>query len=104
MTHRAAKPCKLRPAALADLEAIWVYSAQRWSVEQADAYLRQLADGLKLLESYPELARERQELTPPVRVYRLASHLIVYRIEAGYLDVIRIRHAREDWVGDPGGE
>jgi len=98
------KSCRLRPRALDDLEAIWLYTAAQWSVDQADLYIRQLTAGMDLLLEQPEIARERTELTPPVRIHPVASHLIVYRIEAEHLDIIRIRHGREDWTHDPLGE
>jgi toxin ParE1/3/4 len=98
------KPCRLRPSALDDLEAIWLYTATQWSVDQADHYIRQLTAGLDLLSGQPEIARERSELVPPVRIHPVASHLIIYRIEVDHLDIIRVRHRREDWANDPLGE
>jgi toxin ParE1/3/4 len=103
MAPGGAKPCRLRPRALDDLEAIWLYTATRWSADEADAYIRRLTAGLDLLAGQPELARERHELTPPVRIHPVAAHLIVYRIEPDHLDVIRIRHGGEDWAADPVG-
>lgn len=98
------KPCRLRPSALDDLEAIWLYTAAQWSVGRADEYIRQVSAGLDLLTERPEIGRERRELNPPVRIYPVASHLVVYRIESDHLDIIRIRHVREDWENDPLGE
>lgn len=103
MPEEALKGLRLTPAAQADLAAIWSYTAQTWSVAQAEAYLAGIRKTLSLLLDSPEIARERQEITPPVRIHRHRSHLIVYRIEAPYLDVIRIRHAHEDWIADPSG-
>ncbi len=100
MASRKRSPCRLRPSAIDDLEAIWLYTAAQWSVDQADQYVRQLTAGLNLLAERPEIARERLELSPLVRIHPVASHLVVYRIESDHLDIIRIRHAREDWEGD----
>ncbi|PVA08536.1 hypothetical protein DC366_18760 [Pelagivirga sediminicola] len=44
------------------------------------------------------MARERLEIRPPVRVLRSGSHLILYRIEVGWLEVLRIVHARQNWT------
>ena len=41
---------------------------------------------------------ERTEIRPPVRLYRSGSHLIIYRIETGWLDVLRLVLARQNWV------
>lgn len=104
MARSEAKPYRLRPRARDDLEAIWLYTATQWSAAQADLYIRQLMAGLELLATQPGIARERSELTPPMRIYPIASHIIIYRIEADHLDIIRIRHGREDWANDPSGE
>lgn len=95
---------RLRPRAVEDLEMIWLYTATQWSIDQAELYIRQLTAGLDFLVAHPEIARERVELNPPVRIHRIAAHLAVYRIEPDYLDIIRIRHGREDWMSDPLGE
>lgn len=104
MAEREPKPYRLRPRAIEDLEAIWLYTAAQWSVAQAELYIRQLTAGLDLLAANPEIARERTELSPPVRIHRIAAHLIVYRIQPDFLDIIRIRHGQEDWATNPFGE
>ncbi|WMS45286.1 type II toxin-antitoxin system RelE/ParE family toxin (plasmid) [Acuticoccus sp. MNP-M23] len=95
---------QLTPAAQSDLETIWRFTANRWSVGQAEAYLNGLRDALEDLIANPRIARERLELTPPVRVQPYGSHIIIYTIEIDYLAVIRIRHSRENWISDPAGE
>ncbi|WP_417496630.1 type II toxin-antitoxin system RelE/ParE family toxin [Maricaulis sp.] len=48
-------------------------------------------------------ARERVEIAPPVRCHPHGSHLIIYVIDADDdVLVLRIRHAHENWAGDPG--
>lgn len=89
---------RLSPAALSDLDAIWDYTARTWSVSQAETYIRGLAADMHLLVQHPRIARVRLEIRPPVRLYRSGSHLIVYRIEPGWLDVLRIVHARQNWA------
>jgi len=37
----------LSPAAQADLEQIWDYTCQRWDVDQADDYLRELQHAIE---------------------------------------------------------
>ena len=89
---------RLRPAARRDLSDIWDYTASEWSVDRADRYVRGIVAFLDALLEQPRIARERTEITPPVRLQPYASHLIVYRIEEPELDVIRIVHARQDWL------
>ena len=101
MSEKPLKALRLTPNAQADLAAIWTYTAQTCSVAQADAYVTGIRKTLGLLLDTPEIARERHEIVPPVRIHRHRSHLIVYQIEAPFLDVIRIRHTHEDWISDP---
>lgn len=86
----------IRPAAEEDLARIWRYGAESWGVEQANRY----ADGLfalfDLLSSFPEMARERNEFTPPVRIHSSGAHLVIYRQEEQGVEIIRILHAHQN--------
>lgn len=86
----------IRPAAQADLAAIWRHGAVTWGVEQADRY----ADGLfalfELLAEFPEIARERSEFDPPVRIHPSGAHLVIYRTGGQGVDIIRILHAHQN--------
>ena len=104
MSDKRISSFKLRPAAQRDLAHIWRTTAETWSIDQADAYIRMLNDAFGLLVEHPEMARERDELSPPLRVKRAGSHLILYQIASDHIDVVRIRHVREDWLSDPVGE
>ena len=86
----------LRPAAKADLSDIWRHGTATWGAGQADRY----ADGLfalfDLLAGFPELAPERVEFTPPVRIHPSGSHLVIYRREGQAVEIIRILHAHQN--------
>lgn len=86
----------LRPAAEADLSEFWLHGAERWSVEQAERYSDGLFAVFDLLAEFPEMAREREEFSPPVRVYLSGSHLVIYRLEGQGVEIIRILHAHQN--------
>lgn len=88
---------RLLPAAEADLEDIWQYSAKQWSAEQADRYTDELASTFDLLVSMPKIAPERHEFSPPVRIHAHSRHLIVYRIDDGHLAIVRVLGSRQNW-------
>ncbi len=52
-----------------------------------------------VIAASPQIARERNELSPPARIHPCGSHVIVYVTEPdGDVLVVRVRHAREDWT------
>lgn len=103
MPARRPKPHDLTHAARRDLDAIWEYTVMRWSERQADDYIRGIAAAIDRIAANPELARERVEFDPPVRIYRHQSHIIIYRDLSDRVSIVRIRHGSEDWAEDPGG-
>lgn len=80
-----------------DLIQIYVSGALAFGVRQAEHYQDGLEATFDLIARYPELARERHELRPPVRIHRYRSHVVIYLIEAGGPFIVRVRHGREDW-------
>lgn len=45
----------------------------------------------------PEMARERTEFRPPVRIAPSSEHLIVSLIEGSDLVILRVLGASQDW-------
>jgi len=88
---------RLTPAARNDLEDIWLYTAQQWSFQNADRYTNILEDAFERLLFMPEMARERSEFDPPVRIHPSAEHLIIYRVEEQHLLILRVLGAGQDW-------
>jgi toxin ParE1/3/4 len=84
------------PAARDDLAAIWRYGMETWGTAQADAYTDGLFALFDLLADHPEMARERREFTPPVRIHPTGAHLVIYHLQQHRPEIIRILHARQD--------
>jgi len=81
------------------MEEIWLHTAHRWSIEQADSYVDKIAETFDLLVDNPRMGRERSDMNKPMRTIPVASHIILYRIEPDQnITIIRIRHASEDWL------
>ncbi len=87
-----------RPRAVTDLDDIWDYTTETWSQAQAVSYFSGLDAALGLLAEFPEMARERSEFTPAVRIHRYRQHLIIYMADEEKLDVLRIVHGRANWA------
>lgn len=81
MTAGECTEYRLTPKAEDDLEAIWRYSAETWSAEQADTYIETLIRTIETSVAMPTIARERLEFDPPVRIHQSDEHLIIYYID-----------------------
>lgn len=96
----SAKPdeYRLTPHALADLDALWRYSAETWSITQADRFIDDLTRIFALIAAMPTLARQRNEFTPPVRIHVHENTLIVYTIAPDHVAILRLLGGQQDWV------
>lgn len=89
------RACRISPLAEADLEDIWLYTVERWSLEQAESYHDSLVSTFSGLATGAKRGR-------PVTVregyfkYAVGSHLIFYRHSDAGIDVIRVLHQRMD--------
>ena len=93
-----AAPYRISPRALADLDDIWRYSPETWSVEQADRYVDELERIFETIAAMPGLARERPEFAPPVHIHMHESHLIVYVIVGDHIAILRHLGGQQDWM------
>uniref|UniRef100_A0AC34FS80 Toxin n=1 Tax=Panagrolaimus sp. ES5 TaxID=591445 RepID=A0AC34FS80_9BILA len=92
---------KLSVLAEDDIIAIAELGIAMFGLAQAKRYHAELFCTLDLIAKNPQMARRREEISPPVRVHPFKAHLIIYQIEDdGTVFVIRVRHAFEDWVSD----
>jgi len=88
---------RLAPLAKADLEEIWLYVAQRASVEAADRLIDSIAERFVLLAGTPEAGRSRDDLDVGVRSFPVGEYLIYYRkAKQGGLVVSRVLHGKRD--------
>ncbi|EKV28213.1 plasmid stabilization system [Caenispirillum salinarum AK4] len=61
-------------------------------------YKQGLDATLDVLDQAPRIARERLDVDPPVRLHPYRRHVIVYRIIDDGILVVRLLHARQDWL------
>ncbi|MEZ5825479.1 MAG: type II toxin-antitoxin system RelE/ParE family toxin [Geminicoccaceae bacterium] len=81
-----------------DLLHVYLDGANRFGLEQADRYHDHLTGLFEMLSDNPRMARERHELSPPVRIHPGKAHIIVYIVdEQGDILILRVRHGRENW-------
>ena len=86
---------RLSKRAESDLEDIWLYTFESWSLEQAESYhslLNQAFDGFAANTKVGRIADIRDGYFK----HSVGSHLIFYTITNTNLDVVRILHQRMD--------
>lgn len=88
---------KLTNEAVKDLEEIWIYTYQNWSVEQADRYYNLIIDEIEFLSSNPLSGRSMDYIKEGYRVSKVKSHLVFYKILTNEaIEIIRVLHQRMD--------
>lgn len=92
---------RLSHAAEEDILDIVEKGIRQFGLARARRYHDDLFALFDLIARNPRLARERFELSPPVRLHPFKSHLVIYRADHdGNVLIIRIRHGHEDWAAD----
>ncbi|PLC49884.1 plasmid stabilization protein ParE [Pollutimonas subterranea] len=86
---------RLRPLAEADLEKIWLYTFEHWSLEQADKYVSDLVTTMERLACEDKTGRVCS-VRDGYFQYAVGSHIVFYRVTPLTLDVTRVLHQRMD--------
>lgn len=88
---------KFSNEAVKDLEEIWVYTKQIWSIEQADRYYDLIIDEVEFISKNPNLGRDINYVKEGYRSTKVKSHVIFYKLdESGGILIVRILHQRMD--------
>lgn len=89
---------KLSVKASEDIENIWLYTFENWSLEQADRYINLLFDEIEYLGDHPNSGRDFSHVRKNYRCAKMKYHLIFYRIVDKHteIEVIRVLHQRMD--------
>jgi toxin ParE1/3/4 len=83
--------------AISDLEQIWLYTFEKWSVEQADRYYNLIIDEIENISQNINAGKPVEHIRKGYRASKVKSHLIFYRIsKEGLIEVIRILHEQMD--------
>jgi toxin ParE1/3/4 len=83
--------------ALVDLEQIWKYTFENWSIEQADRYYNLLINEMEYVSQNQESGKSMNHIKYGYRASKVKSHLIFYKISnESEIEVIRILPERMD--------
>ena len=89
---------KISLLASQDLENIWLYTFENWSIEQADRYLNLIINEIEYVAQKPDSGFDYSSVRKEYYRTRIKSHLIFYRIDKknDIVEIIRILHQRMD--------
>jgi toxin ParE1/3/4 len=89
---------KISQEANQDIENIWLYTFENWSLEQADRYFKLIMDEIEYISRKPEFGKDYSQVEKGYFCSRMKSHLIFYKInrKTEVVEIIRILHQRMD--------
>ncbi len=89
---------KISNAAAKDLENIWIYTFEQWSLTQADRYFGLLMDEIEYIAANPYLGKDYSHIREGYFRSRVKSHFIFYKISPvnNFVEIIRILHQQMD--------
>lgn len=91
---------KISVRASKDIENIWLYTFENWSVEQADRYVNLIFDEIEYLAQHPTSGKDYNHIRKNYRCSKVKSHLVFYRIndKQRAIEIIRVLHQQMDIV------
>lgn len=89
---------KISNEASYDLEKIWLYTSENWSIDQAYRYLNLVMDEIEYLCLKPNSGKDFSHIRKGYLRSKVKSHLIFYKIniKKEEIEIIRILHQMMD--------
>ena len=89
---------KISREAQIDIESIWLYTYETWSIEQADRYFNLIIDEIEFLASNPNSGKDFNYIRKGYYRSKVKSHFIFYKINLNEneIEIIRILHQQMD--------
>ena len=88
----------LSEEALNDLDKIWDYTTNQWSVNQANKYVTEVYSCIEFLAENPLSGKQTTTQIINTRQFQIESHLIFYIKENSGITVVRIIHKKADFL------
>jgi toxin ParE1/3/4 len=87
----------LSPRAQTDLDKIWDHTADRWGLDQAETYTRDIWQRIEEVAARPTIGQDCSEIRAGYYKTSCGSHFLFYRLIAEGIDIVRILHERMDF-------
>jgi len=83
--------------ALEDINNIWIYTAENWSVEQANRYYNLIIDEIEYIVDNFDMALDFGKIRKSYKYSKVKSHLIFFKKDkTNEIEVVRVLHERMD--------
>ena len=83
--------------ALEDLNTIWIYTAENWSVEQANRHYNLIVDEIEYGSEHFEMAKNFENVRKNYKYSKVKLHLVFHNKTLNTeMDFVRILHERMD--------
>jgi len=81
-----------------DIEKIWLYTFENWSLEQADRYLNLIFTEIEYIAENPYSGKDFSTIRKEYFRTQIKSHFIFYKInkKQNKIEIIRVLHQRMD--------
>ena len=80
-----------------DIEKIWLYTFENWSLEQADRYYNLILDEIEFISENFESGKSVDYIKKGYRTSIVKSHTIFYKkSERNIVEIIRVLHQKMD--------
>ena len=89
------KSIEYLPSAIADLDSIY-YQIGQEDVDAADRMINRIYGSAHRLVDFPKSAPVRPDIGKGVRSLVVGRYLLLYRVEADRVDVVRVVHGSRD--------
>lgn len=86
----------LTPEAIRDLEKIFLYTADQWSIKQAIKYQDEFNLAFNEIVKLPSIGKKYYFRKGNYRKQKVGKHLIFYKLKTDECLVVRILHERMD--------
>jgi len=89
---------KISIEAAIDLEKIWTYTYETWSLELADRNINQIFEEIEYISIKPENAKDFSYIRKNYMKTKVKSHFIFYKVskKTNTVEIIRILHQQMD--------
>ena len=80
-----------------DIEKIWLYTLENWSLEQADRYYNLILDEIEFISENFESGKSADYIKKGYRSSIVKSHIIFYKkSSSNIVEIIRVLHQKMD--------